>query len=168
MTRYNRTFKLQLAKLCETQSSVSLSQEYGVDARQIRYWSQVFRIHSESSFQHVGKPYNSSFKLKALRKMHDQNWSISYTSAYFDLSSSAILLQWKRLYDSGETNKLIPQKKGRPTMSKPTSTPKSADQMTVKELREELKYLRAENDVLKKLKALAQAKQEQQEKKQSL
>ncbi|NRP16784.1 transposase [Marinobacterium sp. xm-a-152] len=165
MSRYNRVFKLQLAKLCETQSSASLSQEYGVSARQIRYWSQVFRIHGENSFLHIGKPYSSAFKLKALKKMHDQNWSISYTSVYFDLSSAAILLQWKKLYDSGEVTKFIPQKKGSQPMNKPT--PKPADQMTEKELREELKYLRAENDVLKKLKALAQAKQEQQEKKQS-
>jgi len=165
MSRYNRAFKLRLAKLSESQSSLSLSQEYGVSARQIRYWSQVFRIHGEKSFQHVGKPYSGSFKLKALRKMHDQNWSINYTGAYFDLSSSAILLQWKKLYDSGEVTKLIPQKKGRQPMNKPT--PKPADQMTENELREELKYLRAENDVLKKLKALAQAKQERQEKKQS-
>lgn len=167
MSRYNRAFKLLLAKLSKTQSSLSLSKKYGVSSRQVRYWSQVFRIHGENSFQHIGKPYSSSFKLKVLRKMHDQNWSIGHTSAYFDLSSAAILLQWEKLYDSGEVTKLIPQKKGRQPMNKPTSTPKPADQMTEKELREELKYLRAENDVLKKLKALAQAKQEQQEKKQS-
>lgn len=167
MSKYHRIFKLRLAKLSQHQSSVRLSREYGVASRQIRYWSQVYRIHGENSFQHENKPYSSSFKLKVLSKMLDQNWSISHTSAFFDLSSSGILFQWKKLYDSGETSKLIPQKKGRPSMSTNPSSPKSTDQMTEKELREELEYLRAENAVLKKLKALAQAKQEQAKKKQS-
>ena len=43
-------------------------------------------------------------------------------------------------------------------MSDNASTPKPPEQMTEEELREELAYLRAENDVLKKLEALAQAR----------
>lgn len=39
-----------------------------------------------------------------------------------------------------------------------SSTPKPSSEMTEKELREELDYLRAENAVLKKLEALAQAR----------
>ncbi|WP_394182025.1 hypothetical protein [Marinomonas posidonica] len=50
-------------------------------------------------------------------------------------------------------------------MTTQSSESKPAEQMTEKELREELEYLRAENAVLKKLKALAQAKQEQAKKK---
>lgn len=48
-----------------------------------------------------------------------------------------------------------------------SSEAKPAEQMTEKELREEIEYLRAENAVLKKLKALAQVKQEQAKQKRS-
>jgi transposase len=99
--------------------------------------------------------------------MDEQNWSLGYTSAFFDLSSAAILLQWKKVYDLGELTKTIPKKTYRPTMSTNFPSSKSADQMTEKEIREELEYLRAENAVLKKLRALAQAKQEQAKKKRS-
>lgn len=167
MSRYHRSFKLHLAKLCQYQSSTNLSQEYGVTSRQIRYWSQVFRIHGENSFRHVNKPYSSSFKLQVLSKMLEQNWSLNHTSAFFDLSSAAILLQWKKVYDLGDASKLIPKKTYRPTMSTNPTSHKSADQMTEKEMREELEYLRAENAVLKKLKALAQAKQKLAKKKRS-
>ena len=43
-------------------------------------------------------------------------------------------------------------------MTNNSSTPKPSSEMTEKELREELDYLRAENAVLKKLEALAQAR----------
>lgn len=42
--------------------------------------------------------------------------------------------------------------------------PKPSEKMTEKELREELDYLRAENAVLKKLEALAQAKKKKAKK----
>jgi transposase len=54
--------------------------------------------------------------------------------------------------------RVTPKKKGRPCMTHNSSEPKPSSQMTEQELREELDYLRAENAVLKKLEALAQAK----------
>ncbi|SHG36781.1 helix-turn-helix domain-containing protein [Marinomonas polaris] len=165
MSKYHRAFKLYLAKLSQHQSSRMIARQFGVDSRQVRYWSQVYRIHGESSFLHKQMPYTQSFKLKALKTMHMNEWSLTYTSAYFDLSSSGILFQWQKLYACEGISRLKPQKKGRPRMATHSSKTKPAEQMTEKELREELEYLRAENAVLKKLKALAQAKQEQIKKK---
>lgn len=50
-------------------------------------------------------------------------------------------------------------------MKQKPSESKPLEQMTEKELREELDYLRAENAVLKKLEALAQAKKTKTKKK---
>ena len=49
-------------------------------------------------------------------------------------------------------------------MNNTSTTPTPSEQMTEKELREELEYLRAENAVLKKLEALAQAKKKKAKK----
>lgn len=158
MSKHNREFKLAVAKLARYHSSLELSRQFGVSSRQIRYWSSVFQIHGEDSFLHHGKPYSSHFKIHALKSMQKNNWSLSYSCAYFDLSSPGVLFQWRSLYSREGTLRLIPRKKGRPRMNHDSSHQKPSEQMTEKELREELEYLRAENAVLKKLEALAQAK----------
>ncbi|BFT31461.1 hypothetical protein D210916BOD24_26370 [Alteromonas sp. D210916BOD_24] len=90
--------------------------------------------------------------------MAANNWSLGYTSAFFDLSSPGILFQWQKLYARDGISGLKPKKKGKPRVKNDSSTPKPSSEMTEKELREELDYLRAENAVLKKLEALAQAR----------
>ena len=90
--------------------------------------------------------------------MRRNEWSLSHTIAYFDLSSPGILFQWQKLYAHEGITRLKPQKKGRPRVTNHSSTPKPSAEMSEKELREELDYLRAENAVLKKSEALAQAR----------
>ena len=76
----------------------------------------------------------------------------------------AYYCQWQKLYAREGTNRLKPQKKGRPCVTNHSSTPKPSSEMTEEELREELDYLRAENAVLKKLEALAQSKKKKAKK----
>lgn len=73
----------------------------------------------------------------------------------------------EKLYVQHGISRLKPHKKGRPRMTNHPLEPKPSDQMTEKELREELAYLRAENAVLKKLEALAQAKKKKAKKRHS-
>ena len=161
MSKYHRTFKLQLAKLTEYESSVELGRRFKLAANQIRYWSLVYRIHGLSSFLHSEYPYTSSFKVKVLTTMRENAWSLSHTSAHFDLSSPGILFQWQKLYSREGISRLTPKKKRRSRMKHKSSDSKPSEKMTEEELREELDYLRAENAVLKKLEALAQAKKKQ-------
>jgi transposase len=158
MSKHHRAFKLELAKLAQDNSSTVLSKQYQVNASFIKYWALVFRINGASSFTHSQQPYSAEFKLHALNTMTMNRWSLNYTSAYFDLSSPGILFQWQKLYALEGISRLTPKKKGRPTVTKSDSSAKPVEQMTKEELREELAYLRAENDVLKKLEALAQAR----------
>ena len=90
-----------------------------------------------------------------IQRMKREGWSLTYTSAFFDLSSPGMLSEWVSAYNSGKLTHLKPL---RVNMPKSVKT-KSSKEMTEKELREELEYLRAENAVLKKWSALAQEKQ---------
>ena len=158
MSKHSREFKLKLARLAQEESSGVLGVAFEVRANLIRYWASVYRLNGESSFIHEQHPYTSKFKLNVLKTMRRNEWSLSYTSAFFDLSTPGILFQWQKLYAREGTNRLKPQTKGRPRVTNHSSTPKPSSEMTEKELREELDYLRAENAVLKKLEALAQAR----------
>tara|TARA_R110002094_G_scaffold24076_1_gene36310 strand:+ start:37 stop:537 length:501 start_codon:yes stop_codon:yes gene_type:complete len=164
MSKYHRAFKLKLAQLAQEESSGTLGSKYEVRPNLIRYWSLVYRLNGSDSFIHKQLPYRFEFKLSVLKTMKRNHWSLSYTSAFFDLSSPGILFQWQKLYSREGVTRLKPQNKRKPRMTNHSSEPKPSEQMTEKELREELEYLRAENAVLKKLEALAQAKKKKAKK----
>ncbi|KZN45308.1 transposase [Pseudoalteromonas luteoviolacea] len=155
MSKYSKKFKLEVATQANTQGSRSLYRQFNVSSRQIRYWCLVYRLHGEHAFLHKQKPYTSEVRLEMIQRMKREGWSLTYTSAFFDLSSPGMLSKWLCAYNSG---KLTHPKLSRAKMSK-SANAKDSKTMTEKELREELEYLRAENAVLKKWSALAQEKQ---------
>ncbi|QHJ87654.1 transposase [Aequoribacter fuscus] len=164
MSKHNRAFKLKLAKLAQSIPSREVGKRYGVASSLVRYWSQVYSINGADSFKHPHQPYSLKFKAHVLTTMTVNGWSLSYTSAHFDLSSQGILFQWHKLYAQEGLSRLTPRKNSRPNMTEHSTTLKPSAEMTEKELREELDYLRAENAVLKKLEALAQARKKKAKK----
>jgi transposase len=159
-SKYSRLFKMKLAQLyLEGKSSNELSKCYRVSKNQIGYWGDIFKLHGADSFIHIQPNPCGSYKLLVLKKMWTNNWSLGHTSAYFNLSSPGILSKWFADYRTQGLAGLEPRRKGRPMANQPKDNgAKQPEQMSEKELRAEIDYLRAENAVLKKLEALAQQK----------
>jgi len=168
MSKYSRAFKCSIAKqyLYGEASSGELSQKYSVPSRQIRYWAQVFNVHGSGSFLPNGFAKNAQTKLKALKHMWTNEWSVGHTSAVLNFSSPGTLSVWLKRYEQYGIQGLESKTKGKSPMAKhPFIQQKSDDEKTVEELKEELAYLRAENAVLKKLEELEQEKRRRQTKK---
>ncbi len=160
MSKYSRELKLIIAKEClDGKSSRELANELLISSRQIRYWTQVFAVHGTNAFLPTSHGSSARTKLQALKLMWTNDWSLTHTSAVLNLSSPGSLSVWLKKYNEAGLRGLEYSSRGRPPM-KPqfTATPKSDDEMTLDELKEELAYLRAENAVLKKLEELEQAK----------
>ncbi|MFT5594479.1 MAG: transposase [Oceanicoccus sp.] len=167
MSKYSRKLKIIIAKrYLGYESSCQLSREYNIPSSQIQYWGAVYSFNSEQSFLPPSSPYSAQDKFKILTKMQTEDWSLRHTSAFFNLSSPGTLFVWLRNYESLGMEGLRPKKRGIPMKKPPIAKPKAANEMTPGELKDELEYLRAENDVLKKLDALLQEKRLRAKKKQ--
>ena len=168
MAKYSRAFKISAAKqYLNGISSLSLGTKLNVPASLIRYWTQVYRLHGASAFQPPIIPYSAEDKLCMINKMWAEQWSLGYTSAYYNLVSPGILHVWQRRYRFSGMTGLEPSKRGKTFMTQKSSPPQSSkiSEMTPEEMRKELEYLRAENAVLKKLDALYLKKQSQTKRK---
>jgi transposase len=159
-SKYRPSFKRKLAQLyLEEMSSRQVASKFNVGHKQIRYWGQVFKIHREKAFEGGVANPSSTHKLSMLRAMWTNEWSLVHTSARFNLSSPGILSKWLADYTALGEEGLRPKRQGRSMKKQPrVASSKPSEEMTDKELRDELEYLRAENAVLKKLEALAQQK----------
>ncbi len=168
MSKYSRSFKITIAKQCiDGISSRELGKLFHVSSRQIRYWRQVYLINHDRSFLPPCHPYSAEDKLKIFTRMANEHWSLTHTSAFYNLSSPGNLTVWLRNYELHGIDGLRPNKRGKSLMkqTQPPASTKPASEMTAQELIDELEYLRAENAVLKKFDALLQDKKSRATKK---
>jgi transposase len=167
MSKYTRSTKLEVAKrYLQGETAPDLSKLTHIPSRQIRYWAQVYRLNSEQAFLKRSKPYSAMEKCHILIKMVTERWSLGYTSAFYNLASPGILSTWHKQFLTTGLAGLAEDNRGRSMNSKKTSLAKSLEDLSLEELQEELKYLRAENAYLKKLDALLKEKRRQTQKKQ--
>lgn len=169
MSKHSRQFKLAVVLTSHRIGTCATASKFSLPLSVVKYWRGVYKHHGDNSFRHREQSYSAEFKLMALRMMEQNKWSLHYTSAYFDLSSPGVFFLWQKRYRAGGYHALISQRKGRTPMKKAPQlqSRKSLNRMSEEELRQELEYLRAENDVLKKFNALAQQKTAQAKKKRS-
>lgn len=168
MYKHKKEFKIKIAqRYLAGETSNRLASAFNINRSLIKYWARVYSIHKLASFSDGHACITAKEKLSALRLMWTNQWSISHTSAVLNLSSPGILSTWRKRYSLLGIDGLHSKPRGRPRMKlNPTSqAPKSDDNKSIEELREELAYLRAENAVLKKLEELEQQKRRQIKKK---
>ncbi len=113
--------------------------------------------------------YSPLLKEEIINKVLHQHHTIMSTAIEYGLSSDGILFNWIKSYkENGYV--IVERKKGRPpTMPKKNIVNKDYKDMTpeekIKYLEDKNLYLEAENEYLKKLRAVIQARKNQQSKK---
>lgn len=153
--------------------SEAVADHFGIDHGTVRKWAAVYREHGPDGLRRRYQRYSASFKASVLRRMAKEGWSVRQTCAMFNIRSPTTLDKWQRAFAQGGIAGLEPKRRRRhrPMAKRNSTSPplpqrrKAARNMTPEEMSEELEYLRAENDYLKKLKALAQEKRSAEKKK---
>lgn len=159
MTKYDEQFKLEAVRqyLSGEFSYEQLGRERGASASVIKRWVSAYQIHGRLALTKQHVRHSAQFKEQVLERIRREGLSDTQAVAIFNLRNAGIISQWRGQYDSGGLGALAPKRRGRPSMPHkypPAPIPKD---MTPEQMREELSYLRAELDYLKKLDALIQA-----------
>lgn len=161
--KYNYAFRLECVKavLKDNRPLKEVASEKGFEHSNLRLWISFYQQYGPSGLiSKVKRQYDAAFKLEVLRTIDRQCLSLREACARFNIRSESVIINWRRAYESKGAAGLVAKTKGRPPKMKPPikrKIRKSSKPLTrEEELLLENEYLRAENDLLKKLQALAQ------------
>jgi transposase len=167
MSKYTEQFKHTVVQeyLSGGGGYRALSQRHGMASRSlVERWVTAYRLHGDAGLsKKLRSRYDADFKLSVLQYMWENRLSITQTAAQFDIRRHSTVGDWERAYREGGVEALtpLPTRRVKKIPIPPTAPAVSAgeDTRSRKELLAELEQLRMENAVLKKLKALVQARE---------
>ena len=144
----------------------TLSRKYNKRKSGITYLIKLIDIHGFDVLKTSrNKSYPITFKQDAIDRVllnKEPVWSVSLD---IGLSSDGMLQNWIKKYKENGYN-IVERKRGRPTMPKVTKKKENETKdEKIKRLEEENLYLKAELEYSKKLRAVVQARKNQQQKK---
>ena len=163
MAKFTPEEKLQAALryLEGKESSREIAKSIGTDHKAVLKWAKQYEYNGVETFVKQCTYYSAQFKLDVLNFMIENGTSLLETAAIFKIATPSTLSSWKKQFETKGCDALQSRKKGRPSMKKETNKqPKQAPvEGSPEALQAEINRLRMENEYLKKLNALVQAKE---------
>ena len=144
----------------------NISKKYGVKKSVIKYLIRLIDKHGYGILRtSKNRSFTSCEKEQIINRVLINNEPASFVSVDEGLLSNGILFNWIRQYKENCYN-IVERKRGRSAMSKITKKRENeTDKEKIKRLEEENLYLKAELEYSKKLRAVVQARKNQQQKK---
>lgn len=135
---------------------------FGVDRTSVRRWSRTYQYHGIDGLSGNRAALSPEFRVAVIQAMTRDALSVREATARFNISNESVVLHWVNVYKETGLSGLLKIKPGRARKvtkkSSHHSQPgKEPEKLSLEELLAELRYLRAENAYLKKLKALVQS-----------
>lgn len=136
---------------------INLTKKFNIDKSTVKYLIRLIDMHGFKILEKTERPlYSNELKLKYINRVLVDGQSIISSAIELGLNSPRILSLWVKKYiENGYT---IEKTKGLISMKK--SVTNKYNSLTIEEKLEQIEqenlYLKAENEYLKKLKALAQ------------
>jgi len=163
MTKFTNTHKLEAVARYQTQSEsvIEIAKSMGVNYEVVRMWIKQFEYHGISAFEKSYTSYTMQFKMDVLNYMNENDVSPNEAAVIFNISSPGLIRKWRLQLATVGVDAFVPKIKGRPSMKKETNKkPKQTPvEGSPEALQAEINRLRMENEYLKKLNALVQAKE---------
>lgn len=167
MSKLSYKDKEKIYKLRKEGKQISyLSRKYKVRSDNIAYLIRLIDKHGLEIIKKNSNNYYPPYqKEEIINRILIGGESITSVAIDVGLSSDGILHNWIKKYKKNGYN-IVERKRGRPTMPKVTKEKKyETKDEKIKRLEEENLYLKAELEYSKKLRAVVQARKNQQQKK---
>ena len=162
MTKFTNTQKLEAVARYQTQSEsvIEIAKSIGANYEVVRMWIKQFEYHGISAFEKSYTSYTLQFKMDVLNYMNENCVSPNEAAVIFNISSPGLIRKWRLQLATVGVDAFVPKIKGRPSMKKETNKqPKQTPvEGSTEALQARIKQLEMENEYLKKLNALVQAK----------
>lgn len=133
----------------------------GIAKSAVHRWVMNYKAQGINGLEAAHGIYSGDFKVHVVEYIHENNVSFARAAAYFGILHDARLRSWDRIYRDKGPQALYNSVSRRYTkVSKDKTNKSDSEKQTEKDLMAEIRRLRMENDYLKKLNALVQAKKE--------
>ena len=144
----------------------SVSKKYNITVNGVNYLVRLIDRHGYDILRKSkNREYPRYIKQQAINRVLINNESVWSVAIDIGLPSNGMLVNWIKKYKEMGYN-IVERKRGRPTMPKVTKKKENeTDKEKIKRLEEENLYLKAELEYSKKLRAVVQARKNQQQKK---
>lgn len=165
--KYSLEFRLSVVKYSlEGHGERSTGSKFGVNRNTVSQWVASYEQHGIDGITWKNDRHSPEFKLSVVQIMLKEGLSFREATARFNISDKSVVRRWFRVYNTSGAEGLLKLKQGRLKSLNKEIKPrkaqveqeKSPEELSPEELRNELRYLRAENAYLKKLEALVQSK----------
>ena len=143
------------------ESSRTVAADIGVSHRYLLTWVKQYEYNGVETFVRRYTNYTKAFKLNVLNYMTEHGTSLHETAAIFNIAGASSVRNWKKQFETSGEDALQSKKKGRLSMKKETAkqSKKTPVEGSTEALQARIKQLEMENEYLKKLNALVQAKE---------
>ena len=146
----------------------SLAKNFNIRESNIKYLVDLIEKHGYDILRKdKNRVHSKDFKLQTINRILINHESIYSVAIDIGLPSSGILHNWLSKFKENGYN-VVEKKKGRKpkSMTKPKKNDKIlSEKEKIKQLEDEILYLKAENEYLKKLRALVQERELKEKKK---
>ncbi|MGP3592768.1 helix-turn-helix domain-containing protein, partial [Vagococcus sp. WN89Y] len=136
---------------------------FGVGRTALRRWVAAYELHGPDGLSRKTGQFLPEFRLNVVIAVIRDKLSLREATAKFNISGESTVYQWVKCYQTDGIDALLNLRQGRKKLEKDITPPSvttdiPAEQLTEEQKLAEIRFLRAQVDYLKKLRALAQEK----------
>ena len=169
MSKLTREDKIEIYERRKKGETISsLAKAFNIDRSKIKYLFALIKKHGYNILRNgKNRIYSKDFKLQTINRILINHESINFVALDIGLVSPGILHNWLSKFKENGYN-VVEKKKGRKpkSMTKLKKNDKTlSEKEKIKQLEDEILYLKAENEYLKKLRALVQERELKEKKK---